>query len=170
MGRIIQVVHPKTNEVMQIDISNVDLNQLFSRCQPSASEDQIRTGIANLPLQCVSNAAEIRSLLGWLADYSVKIGDAVLYIGRKVLEIVLFFVKNYPNTAIGMVVGAAVGMLLSSIPVLGWLLGWLIVPLCTALGMAIGFWNDIQEKQLKSELDKRISHFFGQLQNIPVAS
>lgn len=58
-------------------------------------------------------------------------------------------------------------MLLSSIPVIGWALGWLLMPLCTALGLALGFWKDIKDVDMKSAMNDVIGEYFSAFKNVP---
>ena len=78
-------------------------------------------------------------------------------------------IKKFPNTATGAVVGSVMGMLISSIPILGWALGWLIAPLFIALGLAVGFWSDIQFKALRESILSDAEDLFNPFKNVKTA-
>jgi len=159
----IELLHPKTNEVIKIETEDLSLEQIETLYKPSAPKSKILNAIDNLNL-----SAEVKAMLSTIADISIKVGQIALGIGQKILELIILFVKKYPNTAAGLVIGALIGLLISSIPVIGWLLGWLMVPLTTALGLAIGFWQDLSDKALKEKIDSAVGGMFGALKSIQV--
>jgi hypothetical protein len=77
---------------------------------------------------------EVTIRLHELATYTKKSGNKVLAVGKIILIKIIEFVKAHPNLAMGIALGAAVGLLVNSIPVLGAVLA----PLATALGITIG--------------------------------
>ena len=77
---------------------------------------------------------EVTSRLHELATYTKKSGNKVLAVGKIILIKIIEFVKEHPNLAMGVALGAAVGLLVNSIPVLGAVLA----PLATALGITLG--------------------------------
>ena len=92
----------------------------------------------------------------------------MLKVGIKIIESVVYLIKKYPNTAMGLVIGATIGLLLSSIPIFGWILSSIILPLCVALGLAFGFWEDLNDESLKNSIKNHIGELFGDLKDIPV--
>ncbi len=159
----IELLHPKTNEVIKIETEDLSLEQIETLYKPSAPKSKILNAIDNLNLP-----AEAKAMLSTIADISIKVGQFALGIGQKILELIILFVKKYPNTAAGLVVGALIGLLIGSIPVIGWLLGWLIIPLTTAMGLAIGFWMDMEDKALKDKIGSAVEEMFGAIKNIKV--
>ena len=77
---------------------------------------------------------EVTIRLHELATYTKKSGNKVLAVGKILLIKIIEFVKAHPNLAMGVALGAAVGLLVNSVPVLGSVLA----PLATALGITIG--------------------------------
>jgi len=77
---------------------------------------------------------EVTIRLHELASYTKKSGNKVLAIGKIILIKIIEFIKAHPNLAMGVALGAAVGLLVNSVPVLGSVLA----PLATVLGITIG--------------------------------
>jgi hypothetical protein len=77
---------------------------------------------------------EVTIRLHELASYTKKSGNKVLAVGKIILIKIIEFIKAHPNLAVGVVLGAAVGLLVNSIP----FLGPILAPLATLLGMTIG--------------------------------
>jgi hypothetical protein len=77
---------------------------------------------------------EVTIRLHELASYTKKSGSKVLAVGKIILIKIIEFIKAHPNLAMGVALGAAVGLLVNSVPVLGSVLA----PLATVLGITIG--------------------------------
>lgn len=77
---------------------------------------------------------EVTIRLHELATYTKKFGNKILAVGKIILIKIIEFVKAHPNLAIGIALGAAVGLLANSVP----FLGLVLAPLATALGITIG--------------------------------
>ena len=77
---------------------------------------------------------EVTIRLHELASYTKKSGNKVLAVGKIILIKIIEFIKAHPNLAMGVALGAAVGLLVNSVPVLGSVLA----PLATVLGITIG--------------------------------
>ncbi|MBD2014735.1 DUF2273 domain-containing protein [Microcoleus sp. FACHB-53] len=77
---------------------------------------------------------EVTIRLHELASYTKKSGNKVLAVGKIILLKIIEFIKAHPNLAMGVALGAAVGLLVNSVPVLGSVLA----PLATVLGITIG--------------------------------
>ena len=67
----------------------------------------------------------LHSFLDKTIEVVVGTGKVIIWIGRKILESVLFLTRNFPNTTFGMVFGTVIFILVSSIPIIGWLIGGL---------------------------------------------
>ena len=159
---IIQVTHPETKEVIDIEVDSMNIEELQELYKTTAPEKTLLSAIENLDLP-----AEAKALLLKIKDFTIQVGGVALEIGKKILELIIYFVKKFPSTTIGLIVGSVLGMLLSSIPIIGWALGWLLMPLCTALGLALGFWKDFTDKDIKVTIDNAIGEYFSSFKNIP---
>ncbi len=159
---IIQVTHPETKEVIDIEVNKMSIEELQELYKPATSEKSLLDAIQNLDIP-----AEVKALLAKVKDISLQVGSVALEIGKKILELIVYFIKKFPSTATGLVVGSVIGLVLSSIPVIGWILGWLLMPLCTALGLGIGFWKDIKNEDMKRSINQSIDQLFSGFKNVP---
>lgn len=77
---------------------------------------------------------EIAIRLYDLTTFTKKVGNKVISIGKIVLLKIINFIKEHPCLSVGVALGAAVGLLVNSVPFIGSLLS----PLATLLGITIG--------------------------------
>lgn len=82
--------------------------------------------------------AEILTRLHDLWDKTLEIAGEVIAIGKIVINDIVAFIKANPALAVGAALGAAVGLLISSVPWIGWMLAPIAKPLCIFLGTAYG--------------------------------
>jgi hypothetical protein len=61
---------------------------------------------------------EVTIRLHELATYTKKVSNKVIHIGKIILIKIIEFVKAHPHLAIGVAIGAAVGYLVNSIPLI----------------------------------------------------
>lgn len=160
---LVQIHDPKTNSWKSVEISNEQMESLNTINDVVIADKQVNSYIDNLNV-----SPEIKVLLDSLLDYSMKIGDLILNIGRKIVEVILYFVQNFPNMIIGTIIGFTIGSIISSIPILGWALGWLILPLSTALGMGMGLKIDLQDKKLANKIKDETSDLFGTMKDFKI--
>jgi hypothetical protein len=160
---LVQIHDPKTNTWKSVEISSEQMESLNTINDIVIEDNQINSYIDNLNI-----SPEIKVVLDSLLNYSMKIGDLILNIGRKIVEVILYFVQNFPNMIIGTIIGFTIGSIISSIPILGWALGWLILPLSTALGMGMGLKVDLQDKKLANKIKDETSDLFGAMRGFKV--
>ncbi len=107
-------------------------------------------------------SADAKVLLGRIAETTARVGQGVIRIGRQVLSFVFDLLRQFPNTAFGVIVGTVLTMLVASIPFVGAALGALLGPLLIALGLAKGALADLQHQAMSV----RISAFESELRMI----
>ncbi len=107
-------------------------------------------------------SADAKVLLGRIAETTARVGQGVILIGRQVLSFVFDLLRQFPNTAFGVIVGTVLTMLVASIPFVGAALGALLGPLLIALGLAKGALADLQNQAMSV----RISAFESELRMI----
>ena len=143
-------------EILEREISNSTWKKIeeLLETQDILPKEKVIYHIDNLPLP-----AEVKAILVKLIDLTVTIGNKVLAIGKKILEMILYLVRNFPNTTIGLLVGAFLGALISSIPFIGWILSSIVTPLSIALGGLVGLWNDLKNQSLRKEIKEFVKEF-----------
>ena len=82
--------------------------------------------------------AEVLTRLHDLWDKTLEIAGEVVAIGKIVINEIVAFIKANPGLAVGAALGAAVGLLISSVPFLGSVLAPIAMPLCILLGTGYG--------------------------------
>lgn len=92
---------------------------------------------------------EVVTRLDDLWDATKKIGGKVIEVGKVIFCRIMQFIGTYPKTAIGILVGAAIGSLASAVP----LLGSLLAPITTALGAVMGGLAGAKMDTGKNELE-----------------
>jgi hypothetical protein len=104
---IIQGTNLETGVEFQTVIEDLNQDFLASMNNFSLSDDEIRRSIDNLNV-----SADVKSLLFQFTKVTLKAGDFLLKIGRKIIEFVCLMYKEYKNATFGMIFGAIVGFFL----------------------------------------------------------
>lgn len=155
----IETIDHKTGKTMRLEISEKDLEQLqraTSECKPIMSRDALHKFVDELNV-----SVEVKALLIKLLDHAMSIAGTFIAIGRKIIELLVYFSRKFPNMAMGMIVGAVLGAIFSSIPLLGWALGSLVTPILILLGAGLGFWQDMKDISLKESIRAATEETFG---------
>lgn len=160
---VLEMKHPETGETIALEVGEMDVTRLQQLYAPASSESQLSQQIDNLSLP-----PEMKALLAKLKDFSIQVGSVALEIGKKILEVLIYFVKKFPNTSVGLVVGSVIGLMISNIPLIGWAISWLAMPLCAGLGLAFGFWKDMKNEDLKDMASQAISQIFDPLKTVSI--
>ena len=118
------------------------------------SDEKLRNWIGRLDI-----SADAKSILYKIAKTTIRAGQFVIKIGRKILEIVSFLLREYPNATFGLIFGVVVGSLVTSIPIIGVVIGPLFTTFATIVGFAMGAWQDIKDKNMKRRMQEEMVNF-----------
>lgn len=77
---------------------------------------------------------DIAIRLHQLADYTEKVGNKVISVGKIILIKIIEFIKEHPYLSVGVALGVVIGLLVNAIP----FIGQILAPLATALGITLG--------------------------------
>ena len=128
-----------------VEIEDDKVNRLYeefkSRGRPKRELNRM---IDNLEI-----SADAKVLIKSIMDAVIKVGDVVLRIGKRIIEIVFGIVKRFPNATFGLVLGVVLSVLIASIPIIGAILGPLLSPVLIAFGLAAGFMKDMKESPIE---------------------
>ena len=80
-----------------------------------------------------------------IAGLTVKVGQTVLNIGRKILSVAFDIIQKFPKTTFGVVIAFIVTALVATVPVVGGVLVSFIGPLLVACGLTIGALEDMKD-------------------------
>ena len=112
------------------------------------TREQVRRLVDNLNV-----SADAKFKLHSISDASIEVmtaaGKVVIWIGRKILDIVVFLTREFPNAVFGVIFGFVVGHLIGLIPIIGFLIGPLIQTILAAFGLVHGGAQDLREKDIQ---------------------
>ena len=128
-----EAVNPATGEKIAFEISVEELDQFVREARPGVSRKVLERRIGNLALP-----AEVKVLLDSLMSITVKIGNFVVYIGRRVLEIVFDLCRRYAEFTFAVVMCLVATLLPMVVPALAPIL----VPLFVAVQLLHAFVKD----------------------------
>lgn len=117
--------------------------------QDIVPKDKVLYAIQNLKIP-----AEAKAILVKIADITLTIGNRVISIGKRILELTLYFIREFPNAATGAVVGLVIGLAFNFIPWIGHFVSSIVTPLFSALGLGIGILRDIRERALREKIKR----------------
>lgn len=104
-------------------------------------------------------SADIKSLLHSFSKTTIRAGQAIINIGRKIIDIIFALMKAFPNITFGIIFGLVVGMLIAVIPLLGVLLGALVAKLAVLFGIILGAKAELESSDLGQRVATLISEF-----------
>lgn len=132
--------------------------------QPVTLDEALRKIQKSLPLRRVKEyldrtdlSADMKALLHDLARVTIKIGETVVAIGRRVLDIALGLVSRFPNATLGVIVAVVLAAITGAgaIPILG----AFITKLMVLLGLTSGALADIRQGTMKTTMDRVAAEF-----------
>ena len=141
----ITVKDPITGEIQSITITSEQAKQMNSELEDTTVYER---WINNQDFG--KNGDKIKKVLIKMLSITQKVGDTILNIGKVVVDFFIKLIKKllqeFPNTVLGMIGGLLLGLLVSCIPVLGWILDALVIPLFVSIGGILGFITDMKNK------------------------
>lgn len=151
--KVIGVV-PNTGQEVKIEIENPEEGFFEAMRNFDMSDEAIKKSIDKLNI-----SADAKSLLYTLSKATIKAGEYIIKIGRKILDAVCHVFNKFPMATFGIVFGGVAGALISSIPIIGQLLGPIVTPILSALGLVGGLFLDFQDKMLEREIARKVAEF-----------
>lgn len=137
----VEVVHPDTGERYVVDIPALQPADLDRMINEFARDEAIRSYIEKLPI-----SAEIKAFLFKLSKFTLKVGETIIKLGKKLLEIAIMLVTKYKGATIGLIVGALLTVVIGIVPVLGPPLSSFLGTLLMLFGFTKGLWDDLKTR------------------------
>ena len=162
---LVQIKNIQTGEWETIDISEEQFNSFNKINEEATSTDKLKNYIDNLNI-----SPEMKAMLDSILNLTIKVGEMIVNIGRKIIEVVIYIVQQFPNMVMGTIIGFILGTLISSIPILGWIFGPIVIPALTFIGATYGLSFDMTDKNTKNTINKYVDEMFGAFQDIKVKS
>lgn len=104
-------------------------------------------------------SADIKMHLHSFSKTTIRAGQAIVNIGRKIIDIIFALMKAFPNITFGIIFGLVVGMLIAAIPLLGVILGALVTKLAVLFGIILGAKTELESGDLGKRVEALISEF-----------
>jgi hypothetical protein len=139
----IRGMSPETGKEYLANAQKVDRNFIKFLTDFEMSQKGVKRLIDNLDI-----SADEKVLLFSFSEATIRVGEYVVKIGRKIIDVVCKICKEYPSTSFGVILGLIAGFLLSSIPVIGVVLGPIFAPIAVLLGLLGGLIEDLKDKAL----------------------
>lgn len=136
-------INPKTGKTYQAEADGVTNDFIKSMSDFEMSEAGIKKLIDNLDI-----SADAKCLLHSVSNITIRAGQFIITIGRKIIDFVCCVFKEYPSATFGMIFGGIVGFLVTSIPIIGIVLGPIVAPIAITLGLILGSYEDLKDKNL----------------------
>ena len=144
----IEAQDSETGKTFSGEAENLNEGVLEELTSFELTEQAIHRQIDNLDI-----SADWKQKLHAATRITIKAGQTVIWIGRKILEQVMILLRSFPNTSFGLIFGAVVGFLVSTIPVVGFVLGPLVATILMLVGGVHGLIQDIQNMMLRRKID-----------------
>lgn len=144
---------PETKEKIEAEVDGLEQDDLkfletFHFPENKNPESAVRRYIEKQDISA-DQKAKFWKKLQIFAQATIRVGNKVLRIGRKIFDFILHLVKLYPNLTIGLAFGAVIAALVSAIPVIGFLFGGLAKIIIPLIGGILGFKEDLAERAFK---------------------
>lgn len=104
-------------------------------------------------------SADIKALLYDLAQFTVKVGEVVVAIGRRMVSIAMWLARTIPGTALGVAVALTLTAVIGGVPLIGGFLALALQKLLLLIGMTAGAIQDIRNHAMKDSMDRVVRQF-----------
>ena len=140
------------------DAPHLDDNSIAELNAFEFTREQVRRLIDNLNV-----SADVKLQLHSIQEKTIEamtvVGKVTIRIGRKILDVVLWLVREFPNATFGVIFGLVVGHLIGLIPIIGFLIGPLVGTILAAFGFVQGMAQDLREKNIGCRTVELCSQF-----------
>ena len=147
-------VNTKTGETFETEANDISDSFIKSMAAFEISETGVKRLIDNLNI-----SADAKLALHAVTNITIKAGELVLKIGRKIIDFICTVFNEFPNASFGMIFGLIMGALISAIPIIGAVFSPIVMPIVLALGITIGMKEDLKDKALARKIAEINSSF-----------
>jgi len=142
-GLKISGVNPDTGKETEYEAEGIGREFIDAMFEFKLTDEHVTKLIDGLNV-----SADIKSLLYAFSKATIKVGSAIVKVGRKIIDYICELFSQYPSAGFGLIFGAIAGFLVSAIPILGIVLGPLVSPILIGIGFVLGLNEDIKDKAL----------------------
>lgn len=147
-------VDPITGKQTIIESDKIDKSFIQAMSEFEMSDEAIKKMIDGLDA-----SADIKVLLYKIATVTIRAGNAILKIGRKIIDLICKICSEFPKATFGMVFGAILGVLVGNIAVIGGALASIVGPILIAFGLVVGVANDLADQALERKIKQVNAEF-----------
>jgi len=140
-------VNSKTGENFSTEAEGINDSFIKSMVNFEMSEAGVKKLIDSLNI-----SADTKSALYAMTKITIRAGEFVLKIGRKIIDFICTVFKEFPNASFGMIFGLLMGILISAIPIIGVVFSSIVMPIALAFGVTIGMKEDLKDKALARKI------------------
>jgi hypothetical protein len=157
--RCLQCKRELLEDVMQVnqDEMTVSFEEALQLVNEAPSLRKIKTY-----LDSTNMSADMKAILYDIAGFTIKVGQTVITVGRRIFEIASDLINKFPNftlsTLVAVVVSVVLNGALGGIPLLGGLAVF-FSKLLILVGMTKGAVDDLRDNAAKSELQRVSGQF-----------
>ncbi|MDR2193775.1 MAG: zinc ribbon domain-containing protein [Treponema sp.] len=148
-GSFMELLNPLNGSKYSANVDQQTLLNLNSECKDDREYD---VWIDNLD----GINATLRDVFKKLVKHVVVAGKIIVKMGKVILNFIMKLVREFAHTIAGLAAGFILGLIFSSIPIIGWALGPLVLPLLMAVGGIAGFMEDMGHRMGNAGLAQRI--------------
>ena len=136
-----------TGEKVTVDISDENYEQLKTLAEDKVSDSRLQSYIDNMDI-----SADAKALIASILKTAIKVGDLIVRVGKRIIELVVMISAKFPNASFGLVLGLLVGVPVSAIPIIGAVLGSIAIPIAAVFGLAKGYSEDMKDQGLRRKI------------------
>ena len=150
----VEARNPTSGETIFVDVPDDQKDELMELTRDRVSNSKLEAYIDNLDI-----SADAKALLASFLKTAVRVGQVVVRVGKRIVEIVVAIVAKFPKATFGMILGLLVGALVAAIPLLGALLAAFVAPIAALFGLAKGYMEDLQDQALSRKIAEATAMF-----------
>jgi len=140
-------VNSETGENFETEVDGINDGFIKSMASLEMSDAGVKKLIDGLNI-----SADAKSALYAMTNITIKAGEFVLKIGRKIIDFICTVFKEFPNASFGMIFGLLMGILISAVPIIGAVFSSIVMPIALAFGIVIGMKEDLKDKALARKI------------------
>ena len=149
-----EAINPVTGDSIFVELLDERLSEIESLQRERISDGRLFSYIDQLNI-----SADAKALIETILRSTIRVGKAVIKIGKRIIEVVLSIVSKFPNVTFGLVLGLVVYALVASIPIIGALFGGLLGPIAVLFGLVHGYFEDVKDRNLERKIMEASDHF-----------
>lgn len=131
----------------EANINDPDLIEAIEYCQVAPGLRKIKEFLDRSNL-----SADLKAMLYDLAGFTIKVGEVVVAIGRRILSVAMWVVENIPHITLGIAAAVAASTVVGALPVPA-VLSAIVLKLMLLLGVTAGAIEDIRMHAAKDAMD-----------------